>query len=408
MQAIFFFDKPSRKLKITGITGTNGKTTTTFLVDSMLKSAGFNTSFITTIKSSISGNPVRFDRTTPEALELNDFFKNSIKKDATHTTMEVSSHAVDLHRIDFMDFETFVFTNLTQDHLDYHENMENYFNTKKKLFISKYRDIFKCKNAVINIDDFYGQMLYRQTDLETITFSVKTKEADLFAENIICDTNGIKMDILFKGKRFTDISSPLSGYFNVYNILAAAGAAISHGLGDENIRKGAESDTEIRGRFEKINGIDDFTVIVDYAHTPDGLENVLMTAKSLLKNGARLISVFGCGGDRDKGKRPKMGKIAGDISDYIIITSDNPRSEEPQSIIEMIEEGVREAGNTCYLKISDRKKAILNALETARKDDIVIIAGKGHEDYQEFLGKRIHFSDQEIVKEWNSRNRGVK
>jgi len=398
-----FFNRPSGKLKITGITGTNGKTTTTFLVNSMLRSALSDTSFITTIMSGILNECAIFDRTTPESPELNRFFKNSVEKGVTHAIMEVSSHAVDLHRIDFIDFETFVFTNLTQDHLDYHKNMENYFNAKKKLFIKEYRDIFKCKNAVINIDDFYGRILCKETDLETITYSAKTKEADLYADDIICDTSGIKMNIIFRGKRLTDISSPLSGYFNVYNILAAAGAAISLGLDSINIKEGVQTDNAISGRFEKINGIDDFTVIVDYAHTPDGLENVLLTAKSLLKDGSRLISVFGCGGDRDKGKRPKMGKIAGDISDYIFITSDNPRSEEPESIIKMIEEGVMETGNRNYIKIPDRRKAILEALETAQKDDIVIIAGKGHEDYQEFSGHRIHFSDQEVVREWNKK-----
>ncbi|MDD3519836.1 MAG: UDP-N-acetylmuramoyl-L-alanyl-D-glutamate--2,6-diaminopimelate ligase [Actinomycetota bacterium] len=396
-----FYGRPSDKLKITGITGTNGKTTTTFLLDSMLKNAGLNTSFITTIKSEILNNPVKFDRTTPESLDLNIFFKSSTERSVSHTSMEISSHAVDLHRIDFMSFETFVFTNLTQDHLDYHETIENYFNTKKKLFMKEYRDIFKCNNAIINIDDFYGRILYEQTDLETITYSAKTKDADLYAENIICDTAGIHMNILFKGKGFTDISSPLSGYFNVYNILAATGAAISLGLNVKNIKEGAESDNEICGRFEKISEINDFTVIIDYAHTPDGLANVLKTAKSLLKNNARLISVFGCGGDRDKSKRSKMGKIAGEISDYIFITSDNPRSEEPESIIAMIEEGVRDTGNINYLKLPDREKAIINALKMAKKNDIVVIAGKGHEDYQEFSGYRIHFSDQEIVKQWN-------
>ena len=396
-----FYNRPSQKLKITGITGTNGKTTTTFLVDSMLKSASFDTSLITTIRSEIKGNAVKFDRTTPESLELNNFFRDSIENGVTHTTMEISSHAIELHRIDFMNFETFVFTNLTQDHLDYHETMDNYFNAKKKLFSKDYRDIFKCRNAVINIDDPYGRILYEQTDLKTITYSVQNRTADIYAENIISDTSGIKMDIIFRGEKFTEISSHLSGYFNVYNILAAAGAALSLGLERNNIKEGAESDNAICGRFEKINDIDDFTVIVDYAHTPDGLENVLMTAKSLLKEGARLISVFGCGGDRDKGKRPKMGRIAAKISDYIFITSDNPRSEEPESIIEMIEEGIRETGNINYSKLPDRKEAILNALKLAQKDDIIVIAGKGHEDYQEFAGYRTHFSDQEIVREWN-------
>jgi UDP-N-acetylmuramyl-tripeptide synthetase len=370
----------------------------------MLKAAGLKTSFLTTIKSDIMNNPVSFDRTTPESSELNEFFSASINKGVTHTTMEISSHAVDLHRVDFMKFETFVFTNLTQDHLDYHKTMENYFLTKKKLFLKKYREIFGCHNAVINIDDPYGKILYRQTDLKTLSYSVKIKEADIFAENIVCDTDGIKMNILLKGKNFIKVSSPLSGYFNVYNILGAVGAALVLGLDKNQIKEGIQSENSISGRFEKIKEIGDFTVIVDYAHTPDGLKNVLATAKSLLKTNARLIAVFGCGGDRDKNKRPKMGNIAGEIADFILITSDNPRSEEPQAILSMIEEGVLKTGNKNYLKISDRKKAIIEALETARKDDIIIIAGKGHEDYQEFSDHRIHFSDQEIVREWAKNN----
>jgi UDP-N-acetylmuramyl-tripeptide synthetase len=284
--------------------------------------------------------------------------------------------------------------------------MENYFHVKEKIFIEKNRDIFKCDNAIINIDDIYGKILISETDLNPITFSVNSSRADLYADNVICDTSGIKLDLLYNGKKLTKISSHLSGFFNIYNILAAAGAAISLGLSSEDIKKGAESDNEICGRFEKIKDVSDFTVIVDYAHTPDGLENVLKTAKSLLENGSKLISVFGCGGDRDKTKRPKMGKIAGLYSDFVFVTSDNPRTENPDSIISMIEEGIRESANMNYVKIIDRKKAILEALEMAEKKDIVVIAGKGHEDYQEFADYRVHFSDQEIIKEWNKeRNR---
>lgn len=404
-----FYGRPSRKLKITGITGTNGKTTTTFLIDSMLKAAGLKTSFITTVKSEIIDTPVKFDRTTPESLELNDFFSASFKRGVSHITMEVSSHAIDLHRIDYMRFETFVFTNLTQDHLDYHKNMENYFFTKKKIFLEEYRKIFNCKNAVINIDDHYGKILYKLTDLNKISYSVKKKEADIFAQNIVCDTNGIKMDILLKKQgSVLEILSPLSGYFNVYNILGATGAALALGIKPRHIEEGIRLAGSINGRFEKIKKVTDFTVVVDYAHTPDGLKNVLKTAKSLLKENNRLIVVFGCGGDRDKRKRPKMGSIAGKIADLVFITSDNPRTENPETILSMIEKGVQETENKNYFKIPDRKKAIIEALQSAGKGDIVIIAGKGHEDYQEFSDYRIHFSDQEIVKEWAGRTTGNK
>ena len=395
-----FYGNPSADLTIIGITGTNGKTTTSFLIDSVLKFAGKKTSIITTIESQILDRKIHFDRTTPGALELNKFAYESVKSGADFLTMEVSSHAIDLHRIDFLDFDLFVFTNLTQDHLDYHENMQNYFDAKKRLFIKEFRHLYSGRGAVINSDDFYGKKLIDSTDLKTLSYSVLLKDTDIKAENISSSTTGIEMDVLVKDRGKIKIKSALCGYFNVYNILASIGACVFLNIDLDIIQKGISIMPGVCGRFEKIKEIRDFTVIVDYAHTPDGLENILKTANSILTAGSRIITVFGCGGDRDKTKRSIMGCITGKLSDYIIITSDNPRTEDPEEIISMIESGVKESGHKDYLKITDRESAIKKALNTAVKNDIVIIAGKGHEDYQEFNGSRIYFSDQKIVKEW--------
>lgn len=394
-----FYSDPSKELKITGITGTNGKTTTAFLTDSILQAARKKTSLITTVESYILDDLVKFNRTTPESLELNDFFRKSVKKNVTHTTMEVSSHAIDLHRIDYISFHSFVFTNLTQDHLDYHKSIKNYFDVKQRLFVPDFRQIFKGKYAVINIDDYYGKLLRKTTDLIPITYSILNKNSNIYASDIISDTSGLKMKINFEGEKIS-VDSSLSGNFNVYNILAAFGVGVSYGLDPNIIAEGIARVKNIKGRFEKITEIKDFTVIIDYAHTPDGLSNVLRMVKSILKPGSKLITVFGCGGDRDKDKRPKMGKIAGEMSDFVVLTSDNPRSENPDLIIDMIENGLSNIPDIKYEKIADRESAIIFALDIAKKDDIVVIAGKGHEDYQEFNGYRINFSDQAIVKSW--------
>ena len=395
-----FFGKPSERLNLTGITGTNGKTTTAFLIDSILKAANKKTSIITTIESFILRNKIDFGRTTPESLEINEFLQNSLKELCSYCTMEVSSHAVDLHRVDYINFKTLVFTNLSQDHLDYHKDMLTYFNVKKKLFTDYESKIFKAENAVINEDDYHGKILLKETNLNKISYSINSKNSDLKASDIKLDTSGIKMNIVFKDNSAIKINSYLTGYFNVYNILAASGAAIAMGFSPADIAKGVESLKGVNGRFEKISEINDFTAIVDYAHTPDGLDNVIKTAKRILKPGSKLITVFGCGGDRDRTKRKIMGEIAGKMSDYIFITSDNPRTEDPLSIISMIEEGVRKYNTGRYNKIEDRKTAIDEALNFAGRDDIVLIAGKGHENYQEFNGFRIDFSDQETVRKW--------
>jgi UDP-N-acetylmuramoyl-L-alanyl-D-glutamate--2,6-diaminopimelate ligase len=395
-----FFNDPTRELEIAGVTGTNGKTTTVFIIDSILKASGLKTSMITTVDSFIGDKRVEFERTTPESLELNKFFYNSRLSGIKHCAMEVSSHAVDLGRTDYLNFNCFVFTNLTQDHLDYHLDMENYFEVKRRLFIESYRNVFRSSHAVINADDEYGKRLIIDTDLNKLTYSIMSRHADLHAFDIKNEISGITMTVSIKGRGKINIESRLCGFFNVYNILGAIGAALSLKINLESIIAGIRNMKGVPGRFERIENHSGFTAIVDYAHTPGGLESVLKTARSLLKKGSRLIGVFGCGGDRDKAKRKEMGIIAAKNADFTIITSDNPRTEDPQVIMDMVEEGFKTQGDVFYDKIINRKEAIERALSDARKNDIVLIAGKGHEDYQEFSDHRLHFSDQEVVREW--------
>jgi UDP-N-acetylmuramoyl-L-alanyl-D-glutamate--2,6-diaminopimelate ligase len=404
-----FFNNPSKNLILTGITGTNGKTTSVFLIDSIFRAAGFKTSYISTVQARIGAASIPFDRTTPDSLELNEFFQKSRDANVEAACMEVSSHSIDLHRIDWLDFDYFVFTNLTQDHLDYHESMENYFEVKSRLFTKKLRNVFGGRGAIINIDDPYGLKISSITDLSTITFGINNSGADISAENIRNSINGIEMTVKLSGfnskntKNLSDfpVKSLLCGYFNIYNILGAIGLSIMAGIDTDVICSGISAMTGINGRFEKVPTAKKVNVIVDYAHTPDGLENVLKTANSLKPFGGRLISVFGCGGDRDKKKRGIMGSISAGLADFTIITSDNPRSEDPDFIISMIEEGFKEKGSHGYEKIPDRKQAIIKALEMSGEKDIVLVAGKGHEDYQEFADKKIHFSDQEVIREWD-------
>ncbi|MGM0365768.1 MAG: UDP-N-acetylmuramoyl-L-alanyl-D-glutamate--2,6-diaminopimelate ligase [Actinomycetota bacterium] len=391
-----FFRHPSKDLNIIGVTGTNGKTTTCFLIDSILREAGIPASLVTTVKSYMGDKKVNFDRTTPDSLQLNRFFRQSLDLGISTVCMEVSSHSVDLGRVDYLDFEGFVFTNLSQDHLDYHRDMESYFGAKRRLFVKENRKIYGGSFAVVNTDDAYGRIILNSTDLKTTCYSIENRQADLWAENIRNSIEGIEFELHLGSGKTMALKSALCGRFNVYNILGAAGTALNLGIADSYIGKGIRSLKGVPGRFEKITD-ERFSVIVDYAHTPDGLENVLNTAKDLLPDGGKLITVFGCGGDRDVQKRDMMGKISSKYSSFSIITSDNPRSEEPMAIIDMIAGGFKDESE--YIKIVDRRKAISRALSMAGRKDIILIAGKGHEDYQEFKDYRIHFSDQEIVRD---------
>ena len=396
-----FFGDPSRSLKVIGITGTNGKTTTCWLIDSILKAAGKKTSTITTYRSFIDGREVIFDRTTPESIELQRFFSRSLESGVEFACMEVSSHSIDLHRVDGIDFDFLVFTNLSQDHLDYHGSMEDYFEVKSRLFNTANRQYYGDGKAIINIDDSFGLRLFRQTGMKKTSYAINNEKARIRAADITSSVDGIKMVITGDGIPALKVRTPLCGIFNIYNILAASAVCLEAGISTDHILTGISRMKGFGGRFEKIGKDPEKTVIVDYAHTPDGLRNVLETAANILSDGGRLISVFGCGGDRDRDKRKKMGAISARLAGFSIITSDNPRSEDPERIIDMIEEGFRQEGIKGYARITDREQAIFTAMDKARPGDIVLIAGKGHEDYQEFeKGRRIHFSDTEVVEKY--------
>jgi UDP-N-acetylmuramoyl-L-alanyl-D-glutamate--2,6-diaminopimelate ligase len=382
----WFYGYPARKLKLIGVTGTNGKTTTTYLVKAMLDEAGIKTGVIGTIGNWIGNKLLPAERTTPESLELNQLFSQMLEEGVEYVAMEVSSHSLKLSRVDGIEFEVGIFTNLTQDHLDFHRTFEDYFNSKKKLFDFS-------RKAVINADDESGQKLIKLLDIPVTSYAIENK-ADLKAENVKITAGGVSYDLMV-GSRRVPVSYRVPGRFSVYNSLAAIAAGLALGLSPDTMTKALEKVEGVPGRFEVVKSGQDFTVIVDYAHTPDGLENVLKTIKNFCTG--RIITVFGCGGDRDKKKRPIMGKIASELSDYCIITSDNPRSEDPEAIIGEIEKGIT-AGN--YEIIPDRKDAIKRAIEIAEKNDVVLIAGKGHENYQILKDKVIHFDDKEVAAEF--------
>ncbi|MBI3582353.1 MAG: UDP-N-acetylmuramoyl-L-alanyl-D-glutamate--2,6-diaminopimelate ligase [Nitrospinae bacterium] len=394
-----FYGHPSREMSVIGITGTNGKTTISYLINSILKVNGFKTGLIGTIDYRFDGEIIPSSHTTPESLDLQQLFKRIAVSGGKYCVMEVSSHSLELDRVYGTRFETGVFTNLTQDHLDFHGNLEKYFFAKARLFKE-----YGLKKVVINIDDPYGRRLIKDIKAErALTYGIK-EDADVKADDINISINGLKFTANTPiGK--LNVESRLLGMHNVYNILASVSTAILEGLSGESIIKGIVLLETVPGRLEGINEGQDFTVLVDYAHTDDALKNVLKAAREIPHN--RITIVFGCGGDRDRGKRPLMGKAAVKYSDFAIITSDNPRSEEPLKIIEEIEKGIKQwsvvsgqwSVDDRYIKISDRKEAIEYAINNASKGDIVIIAGKGHEDYQIFKDKKIHFDDREVARE---------
>ncbi|MCG0274728.1 MAG: UDP-N-acetylmuramoyl-L-alanyl-D-glutamate--2,6-diaminopimelate ligase [Thermosediminibacteraceae bacterium] len=382
-----FFGKPAEKLKVVGVTGTNGKTTTTYLIKAILDEAGYSTGVVGTIGVRIKDRLLPSERTTPESLELNHIFSEMLKEGVEYVSMEVSSHSLKLHRVDHINFEVGVFTNLTQDHLDFHINFEDYYASKKKLFSLS-------RKAVINVDDESGRRLCRELNIPVLTYAIEEK-ADVKAENVTINESGVSFDVCALDKR-KKIRYRVPGRFSVYNSLAAISACLILGVDLDTIAEALEKVKGVPGRFEPVDEGQDFTVIVDYAHTPDGLENVLSTIKSFARG--RIITVFGAGGDRDRGKRPLMGRVVSEYSDYFIITSDNPRSEDPEAIIDDIEKGVSE--NSKYERMPDRKEAIKRAIELASEGDVILIAGKGHENYQIIKDKVLPFDDREVAREF--------
>lgn len=381
-----FYKEPIKAMKLIGVTGTNGKTTTTFLIGKILEEYNKTVGIIGTIENRIGKRRIEAKRTTPESLDLQALFAQMLKEDVSHVIMEVSSHALELHRVDACDFEIGIFTNLTLDHLDFHKTMENYRSAKAKLFK-------KCKYGIINIDDPHAEEIIKQSTCKIITFGIEN-EADFRAYNIRMSSKGIEFSVTLAGKEVRFHLATI-GRFNIYNALGAIIAAHYLNIPIEIIKSALEAMEGVPGRVQTIESDKGFHIIVDYAHAPDGLENVLKTIKEFAKG--KIITVFGCGGDRDRSKRPIMGEIAGRYSDYCIITSDNPRSEEPINIIEEVEAGMKRT-NCPYEKVVDRREGIEIAIHAADKDDIILIAGKGHENYQIIKDQVIHFDDVEEVK----------
>ncbi len=393
-----FFGAPSSELKVIGVTGTNGKTTTTYLIERILQDQGKNTGLIGTIQRRFAGQTFPMSGTTPESLDLQRYLHEMKEADMAYCVMEVSSHALEQGRVKGTSFRTAIFTNLTQDHLDYHKSMEEYRAAKGLLF-SRLGNTFASEPgqrsyAVLNADDPASAYFAKMTAAETITYGVD-HGADVRASNISITAKGTSFHVdTFRGS--ADIMLKMVGKFNVYNALAAISAALLEEIPLAAIKESIESIKGVEGRVEAVDEGQDFAVIVDYAHTPDGLENVLNTVNEFAKG--RVISVFGCGGDRDRTKRPIMGKIAARLSNHVIVTSDNPRTENPDLILKDIEAGLKEdqVPGDRYELIADRREAIQKAIEMASQGDVVLIAGKGHETYQ-LIGKEVHDFDDRIV-----------
>ncbi|HEY3297342.1 MAG TPA: UDP-N-acetylmuramoyl-L-alanyl-D-glutamate--2,6-diaminopimelate ligase [Armatimonadota bacterium] len=389
-----FYGHPSRRLILAGVTGTKGKTTTTYLMESIFRSAGHKTGVIGTLGVKIGDESSKVNNTTPESLDLQSTFSRMLERGVTAAVMEVSSIALVKGRTDECEFDVGIFTNLTQDHLDFHNTLDEYF--KAKLLFFQELPARSTKNfiGVINADDALADEVIRVTHGETITFGIQNK-ADIVAENIVMGSTGSEFDVRGCGQEF-HVSLKLGGIFNVSNALAAIGCALALGLSVDSIVSGLEAVSLVPGRFVQVQCGQDFGVVIDYAHSPDSLANILKAARDLTKN--RLIVVFGCGGDRDRGKRPIMGRIGAELADISIITSDNPRTEDPASIIKDILAGI-DLEKADVESLIDRREAILRALETAETGDVVVIAGKGHENYQIFKDCTIHFDDREVVEE---------
>src|SRR3954447_1966841 len=402
--AAAFNGNPTAELGVVGITGTNGKTTTAFLVRQLLEAAGHHCGLLGTVQQVVGGNVEEVERTTPEAIDLQRTFGRMLSSGDEYCAMEVSSHALVLHRADAIDFAAKVFTNLSQDHLDFHADMEEYFAAKRLLFMGEGgAPLIELEGgiSVVNLDDEYGRRLADELDTgeggNCVTYSAAGADADLSARGVTFDTTGSRF-LCTSPVGELEVETPLPGDFNVSNALAALAVAHALGLDLQEAAAALASAEQVPGRFESIDEGQPFGVIVDYAHTPDSLENVLAAARRLA--GGQLISVFGCGGDRDTEKRPLMGRAAAELSDVAVVTSDNPRSENPEAIIEQIQAGIPESPKAEVVVEADRRAAIATALSRAGDGDSVVIAGKGHEQGQEFEnGRKIPFDDRDVARE---------
>ncbi|MGB3241923.1 MAG: UDP-N-acetylmuramoyl-L-alanyl-D-glutamate--2,6-diaminopimelate ligase [Candidatus Omnitrophota bacterium] len=386
------FEDPSEKLEVYGVTGTNGKTTTIFLIDGILSAAGKNGGLVSTVFTKTSDDAItRSSMTTPDAVTLNRLLSEMVSGGKKAVALEISSHALSQGRTLGIGLDGAVFTNITPEHLDYHGNMENYLRDKSRIF----DNLKSGGTGVINLDDPTLKELKGKLNLPRLISYGTSPEADIRAKNIKTGPDGLRFDLVMKDGRGVSISSGLIGRHNVYNMMAAAAVLSGNGISAEDIKKGLESAQAVPGRMDAVRSGAPFKVFVDYAHTPNALENALKCLRSIA--GRRLICVFGCGGDRDRAKRPVMGSLASEICDHVIVTSDNPRTEDPEDIIRQIEKGMPDNGK--YSIILQRREAIRKALKMADDSDIVIIAGKGHEDYQIIGEKVLHFDDKEVAGE---------
>jgi UDP-N-acetylmuramoyl-L-alanyl-D-glutamate--2,6-diaminopimelate ligase len=393
-----FYKRPAERLAVTGITGTNGKSTTSLLVEAILSASGRKNALIGTIEYHVAGKVLPAPHTTPEALELNRMLAEAYGHGATEAVMEVSSHALAQQRVFGIPFDVAVFTNLTRDHLDYHHTMDEYFASKRILFEGIGTEAPRA--AVLNIDDEYGQRLFKISKKRSSeVFTYELTKGDFCTEKVDITPRGTRFDLVTPTESIP-VFSPLIGKVNVYNILAAAGAAYASGCKPEAIAKGIASLTRVPGRFERVECNQPFTVVVDYAHTDDALRNLTALAREFAQQASqkgRVITLFGCGGDRDRAKRPLMGEAAGQGSDFVVLTSDNPRSEDPLAIINDALVGLQRSG-VKYKMEPDRKAAIALAIHEARPGDIVLIAGKGHERVQVTQTGSVPFDDVEVAR----------
>ncbi|MFI3114529.1 MAG: UDP-N-acetylmuramoyl-L-alanyl-D-glutamate--2,6-diaminopimelate ligase [Clostridia bacterium] len=379
-----FYQKPSKEMDVLGITGTNGKTTTTYLVKHILEETGKKAGLIGTNQNMIGQKVIETERTTPESIELQSLLRDMQKEDCQNVVMEVSSHALALHRVNGVYFKVGAFTNISQDHLDFHETIEEYAKAKSKLFS-------RTKFAVINLDDEFGEYMAEEAKCTVLSYGIERNDVDLKAQDVELLSDKVVFNAKYLDKT-CQMTLNIPGRFSVYNALTAIGICLSLGIDLEEISTALAKAKGVSGRIEVVPTPLDYTVIVDYAHTPDGIINVLKAVKGFAKG--RVIGVFGCGGDRDKIKRPLMAKACSRYSDLSIVTSDNPRSEEPKDIIEDIIVGFEDSP---YEKIEDRREAIAHALSIAKSGDVVVIMGKGHENYQEIHGVKHHLDDKEEV-----------
>lgn len=384
-----FFGNPAEKLKLIGLTGTNGKTTTTFLIKQILENVNKKVGLIGTVQNMIGEEIYPAKYTTPDPYELQKLFALMVDAGCEYCVMEVSSQALAQGRVNGLHFSVAAFTNLTQDHLDYHKTWENYFNSKRILFEN-------CDIAVTNADDENGLKIIDGLDIKkVVTYSVNSNDASYIAKNVKFKPSGVEYEII--GDTIGRCYCPIPGRFSVYNSLCAAACAFALDVEFDDVLAAISKSNGVKGRIEVVPAPGrDFTIIIDYAHSPDGLENIISSLREIAKG--RVVTLFGCGGDRDKTKRPKMGKIAAELSDFCIVTSDNPRSENPTDIINDILEGMKGI-DVAYEVVENRKQAIRYAIQNAKKDDIILLAGKGHETYQILPTGTIHFDEREAVAE---------